>query len=208
MRRDHSVSPPADSRARAEAFSLFDLWLEPGGLTEADLEHLFYFGMRAALVAPPETPRAEGVQEVVARWEALLKHELPRLLAAGLEPFALLGIPGRMRPKRGFEPALHRLASFLEPAAGGGDRAGRARFGRSFGRARAAPSRGSRAGAGASAGGARRVRAPRHPAAGDDPAAGRSRSAAGPDPGLESLRRCGWFVPAAIGPASGSGRGT
>jgi uncharacterized protein len=113
MRRDHSVPPPADSRVRAEGFSLFDLWLEPGGLTEADLGHLFYFGLRAALVTFPETPRAESGQEVVGRWEALLSSELPRLLEAGIAPFALLGIPGRMRPRRGFEPALHRLASFL-----------------------------------------------------------------------------------------------
>jgi predicted metal-dependent TIM-barrel fold hydrolase len=113
MRRDHSVPPPADSRVRAEGFSLFDLWLEPGGLTRSDLEHLFYFGMRAALVTPPETPRAENAQEVVARWEALLANELPRLLEAGIAPYALLGIPGRMRPPRGFEPALHRLASLV-----------------------------------------------------------------------------------------------
>jgi predicted metal-dependent TIM-barrel fold hydrolase len=113
MDRDHSVPPPADSRARADGFSLFDLWLEPGGLSGADLDHLFYFGLRAALIALPDNPRAESGQEVLGRWEALLSKEVPRVLEAGIEPFALLGIPGGMRPRRGFEPSLHRLASFV-----------------------------------------------------------------------------------------------
>ncbi len=93
--------------------SYFDAALEPSGLTGGDLEQLVHFGVHAALVRPPPAPRARDAGELVARWEELLELVLPRLATAGVEAFALLGVPPEAMPSRGFETALHRLVPLL-----------------------------------------------------------------------------------------------
>jgi predicted metal-dependent TIM-barrel fold hydrolase len=91
----------------------FDAALQPSGLTAGDLEQLVHFDVRAGLARPAPTPRPRDASELVARWEGLLELELPRLSKAGIEAFALLGIPPEAAPTRGFETALHRLVPLL-----------------------------------------------------------------------------------------------
>jgi predicted metal-dependent TIM-barrel fold hydrolase len=95
------------------SLSYFDAALEPAGLTAGDLEQLVHFGVRAALARPAPTPRPRDASELAARWEELLEVALPRLSKAGIESFALLGIPAETTPTRGFETALHRLVPLL-----------------------------------------------------------------------------------------------
>lgn len=91
----------------------FDAALQPSGLTKGDLEQLVHFEVRAGLARPAPTPRPRDASELVARWEELLELELPRLSKAGIEAFALLGIPPEASPTHGFETALHRLVPLL-----------------------------------------------------------------------------------------------
>jgi predicted metal-dependent TIM-barrel fold hydrolase len=91
----------------------FDAALEPSGLTRGDLEQLAHFGVRAGLVRAAPSPRPRDAGALVARWEALLERELPRLAKAGIAGFAVLGIPPEAPPTRGFETALHRLVPLL-----------------------------------------------------------------------------------------------
>jgi predicted metal-dependent TIM-barrel fold hydrolase len=97
----------------ASSLPYFDAALEPAGLTAGDLQQLVHFGVRAALARPAPTPRARDAGELAARWEELLEVALPRLSTAGIESFALLGIPPEAAPTRGFEAALHRLVPLL-----------------------------------------------------------------------------------------------
>ncbi|HUB05464.1 MAG TPA: hypothetical protein VMB50_00595 [Myxococcales bacterium] len=92
---------------------LFDASLEPSGLTDGDVGQLVHFGVRAGLASSPEGPRPGDGAELVARWEALLDRELPRLERLGVTAFALLGAAPDALPARGFPSALHALAQLL-----------------------------------------------------------------------------------------------
>ncbi|MHB8416841.1 MAG: hypothetical protein ACYDCL_02110 [Myxococcales bacterium] len=93
--------------------SLFDASLEAGGLTEGDLGQLLHFGVQAGLTCATQSPRPRDGAELVARWEALLDRELPRLARAGVQAFALLGASPDALPGSGFPAALHALAQLL-----------------------------------------------------------------------------------------------
>src|SRR5438046_9823835 len=87
---------------------MFDAHLHPSGLSDADLETLRFFGVEQALV-PAGRAAAANVESVLAEFDDVLQHQLPRLERAGIRALAAFGVHPLTVPRRGLPELLHRL---------------------------------------------------------------------------------------------------
>jgi predicted metal-dependent TIM-barrel fold hydrolase len=91
---------------------VFDVHLQPSGLTDADLETLRFFGVEQALV-PAGRAAAPSVEAVLAEFDDVLGRQLPRLEKAGIRAVAAFGVHPLSLPRRGFADLMQKLPEYL-----------------------------------------------------------------------------------------------
>jgi predicted metal-dependent TIM-barrel fold hydrolase len=96
-----------------QAPALFDALLHPEGLSDADLETLQLFGVRAALVVARAVPEPTA-RSLRTHFDALAGRQLLRLRRAGLRAYAALGVHPRALPRRGLEEVLSALPDYFK----------------------------------------------------------------------------------------------
>src|SRR5450432_3880199 len=94
------------------SLALFDVALQSGPLSEADLERLRFFDVRGALVAPElSTFWLSG--DPLEGPAQLEEREIPRLRKAGLKAFASLALPRGIAVGGELERALQHLTPLI-----------------------------------------------------------------------------------------------
>ncbi|MBL8949198.1 MAG: TatD family hydrolase [Myxococcaceae bacterium] len=91
---------------------MFDVHLQPSGLSDADLETLKFFGVEQALV-PAGRGAAANVEAVLAEFDDVLTKQLPRLEKVGIRAVAAFGVHPLSLPRRGLPVLLQRLPEYL-----------------------------------------------------------------------------------------------
>jgi uncharacterized protein len=92
---------------------LFDAHVHPDGLSDADLESMRFFGVRAALVAAHHTTTQPTAAKLLAHFEDIVDRQLPRLERHGIRGYAALGLHPQSLPRRGAGEVLARLPEFF-----------------------------------------------------------------------------------------------
>jgi predicted metal-dependent TIM-barrel fold hydrolase len=96
--------------------AIFDAQLHPAGLADDDLRDLAYFGVEGVVAVVGDDVPGRGPEEILARFERLVREDLPRLRRAGLAAFGALGLDPRRLPARGLEEILARLPALFSAA--------------------------------------------------------------------------------------------
>jgi uncharacterized protein len=114
MARPPSPAVVADRAGEAEGGvrPLFDVRLQPEGLSGADLETMRFFGLSAAVVTAQAQPRATAAS-LREHFDELVQRQLPRLAAAGVRGYAALGVHPQAVPRRGLSEVLSALPSYF-----------------------------------------------------------------------------------------------
>jgi predicted metal-dependent TIM-barrel fold hydrolase len=94
------------------SLSLFDIALQSGPLSEADLRRLRYFEVRGALVAPEISAFRLSADPLESAGQ-LEETEIARLRAAGLKAFASLALPSNTSVGGELEQSLQRLTPLI-----------------------------------------------------------------------------------------------
>jgi len=96
-----------------EAPPFFDAHLHPWGLTDADVDSLRFFGLRAALVTADHAPADPTPRAILGHFDSILEVQLPRLERLGIRAFAALGIDPRCIPAKGMPEILTALPGYF-----------------------------------------------------------------------------------------------
>ncbi len=94
--------------------ALFDAHLHPGGIPDADLESMRFFGVVSAVAVAYASPLPARSAELFAHFEDILRTQLPRLERHGIRGYAALGIHPRCIPRRGLAEVLAELPRYFQ----------------------------------------------------------------------------------------------
>src|SRR5262249_42033498 len=93
----------------------FDAHLHPEGLTDTDLESLYFFGIRAALaVAHHGSGKMPRPEELTRHFDDIVERQVNRLERVGIRAYAAIGIHPLRIPRRGLEELLDALPNYFE----------------------------------------------------------------------------------------------
>jgi predicted metal-dependent TIM-barrel fold hydrolase len=92
---------------------LFDAHLHPEGLSDQDLESMYEFGLKAAVVAAHHGPVGTTASKLLSHFDDIVGPQLERLARAGIRGYAALGLHPQALPRRGAAEVLSRLPEYF-----------------------------------------------------------------------------------------------